>query len=190
VRPPLALVCLLAAAALPGCGADRAELPADALAKDAPRQVRRFPAAGIEITLPRVTPAVTRKAPGVFRAPLGEAYLAAFAYRRAEQLPRNSAELQAARRRLVAEVHRRDKRFRLIRSRATRVAGARAVELVGDQRIAHGDFRTRSVHVFKGSAEYVIDMLAPVTRYRSVDATFFSPALASLKLTGSVKRGG
>ena len=36
--------------------------------------------------------------------------------------------------------------------------GARAVELVGDQRLSKGRLRTRSLHVYKGKAEYVIEM--------------------------------
>jgi hypothetical protein len=111
-----------------------------------------------------------------------------FAYRRREQIPRSGAELGVARRRLVAQVHRRNLRFRLIRSRPTRVAGARAIQLVGDQTISRARLRTRSVHVFKGHGEYVLDMLAPVHQFPSANRNFFSPAVRSVRITGRVKR--
>jgi hypothetical protein len=124
----------------------------------------------------------------VFRSSLGESFIAGFAYRRAEQLPRNGQELEAARRRLVQQIEKRDRHFRLVRSRPTRAAGARAVEVVGDQRIAHGRFRTRSLHVYKGRGEYVVDMLAPAAEFARVNRTFFEPALRSLRLTGQIER--
>ena len=117
--------------------------------------------------------------------------MAGFAwFRRKEQLPRNARELQAARRRLVRQIRRRDRRFRVIRSRVTRAGGARGVEVVGDQRIARGTFRTRTLHLFKGNGEYVLDMLAPVGRFAGLNRTFFSPAVRSLKVTGKVERKG
>jgi hypothetical protein len=190
VRARTLAACLAAvlAATLAACGAERSGPPAATASKDTPQKRHRFGSAGIEITLPDTVLASRRNAPGVLRAPLGQAYIAAFAYRRAEQLPRSTRELQAARRRLVREIRRRDRRFRLIRSRATRVDGARAVEVVGDQRIAHGDFRTRSLHVYKGRGEYVLDMLAPAAEFARVNRTFFTPALRSVRLSGKIER--
>jgi hypothetical protein len=187
-RPTTACVAALLAVSIAACGAERAELPSATVAKDTPHKRQRFGSAGIAITLPDNALAARRKPPAVFRASLGQAYIAAFAYRRAEQLPRNARELQAARRRLVGEIHRRDRRFKLIRSRPTRVAGARAVEVVGDQRIARGRFRTRSLHAYKGSGEYVLDLLAPVADFDRVSRTFFDPAIRSLRLSGSIAR--
>jgi hypothetical protein len=187
VRPAL-LTILALACALAGCGADRNDSPSTTVGEDAPRKRFDFPRAGLEIELPRAAFLERRRAPGLFRASVGQSFIGAFAYRRAEQLPRNARELQAARRRLVREVRRRDKRFELRRSRTTRAAGARAVELIGDQRIAGGVFRTRSLHVYEGRAEYVLDMLAPVRDFRSMNRTFFSPAVSSLKVTGKVER--
>ena len=154
-----------------------------------PRQHFSFPLVGLRIDLPKAAPAGRRPAPGVFRSTLGESFIAAFAYRRAEQLPRNRGELDAARRRLVGQIKKRDPRFRLVRSRATTVAGAKAVEVVGDQRIADVDLRTRSLHVYKGNGEYVLDMLAPVRQYAGMDRTYFTPAVRSLRLTGKIARG-
>jgi hypothetical protein len=189
-RPAVAVLASFAACALAACGAERHALPAATVTPDAPRQQFRYPAVGLSIELPRAAPPDRRKAPGVFRAPLGESFIAAYAYRRREQLPRNAGELQAARRRLVAQIRKRNSRFRVVRSSATRAAGARAVEVVGEQRIAGGTFRTRSLHVYKGQGEYVLDMLAPVADFRGMDRTFFSPAVRSLAVSGKVERRG
>ncbi len=94
----------------------------------------------------------------MFRAGLGEPFVSAFAYRRAEQVPRNARELAAARRRLVRVTEGRDSGYRLIRSRATEVDGARAVELLGEQTLGRTRLRIRSLHVYRGRAEYVIEI--------------------------------
>jgi hypothetical protein len=189
-RPAALLLASLAACALVACGTERPALPAATVSPDAPRKQFRYPAVGLTIELPRAAPSGSSKPPGVFRDSLGQSFIAAYAYRRREQLPRTARELQAARRRLVGQIRKRDGRFRLIRSRATTVAGARAVEVVGDQRIGGGTFRTRSLHVYKGQGEYVLDMLAPVTDFPGMDRTFFSPAVRSLTLSGKVERRG
>jgi hypothetical protein len=188
---PLAVACAaLAACLLAACGAERQGAPAATVAVGSPREHYADRSVGLEIDLPDVAPANRRRPPGVFRSSLGQSFIAAFAYRRAEQLPRNRRELDAARRRLVRQIQKRDRRFRLVRSRDTRVAGAGAVEIVGDQRIGGGTFRTRSLHLYKGSGEYVLDMLAPVPDFNGMNRTYFTPALDSLKVTGKVERRG
>jgi hypothetical protein len=189
-RPAAALLASLAACALAACGAERHALPAATVTPDAPRKQFRFPAVGLSIELPTEAAPAFRRPPGVFRASLGQSFIAAYAYHRREQLPRNTGELHAAGSRLVAQIRKRGSRFRLVRSSATRAAGARAVEVVGDQRIAGGTFRTRSLHVYKGDGEYVLDMLAPVSDFPGMDRTFFSPAVRSLAVSGRVERRG
>jgi hypothetical protein len=188
---PLVLACsALAACSLAACGAERHEPRPIQVGVDSPRKHFRYSSVGLDIDLPAVAPGDRRRPPAVFRSSLGESFIAAFAYRRAEQLPRDARELDAARHRLVAQIKKRDRRFRVIRSRSTRAAGARAVEVVGDQRIAGGTQRTRSLHVYKGSGEYVLDMLAPVRDFAGMDRTYFSPAVRSLKVSGKVTGRG
>jgi hypothetical protein len=189
-RPAAAFLTVAAACSLAACGAERHTLPAETVARDAPHNQFRFPSVGLRIELPRVASPDGRKAPGVFRASLGQSFIAAYAYRRREQLPRNARELEAARRRLVSQIRKRDSRFRLVGSRATRAGGAPAVEVVGDQRIAGGTFRTRSLHAYRGQGEYVLDMLAPLHDFPEMDRSFFSPAVRSLEVTGKVERRG
>jgi hypothetical protein len=189
-RSAVAVLACLAACTLAACGTERRALPAATVRADAPRKQFRYPAVGLGIELPEVVPTERRKAPGVFRASLGQSFIAGYAYRRREQLPRNARELQAARRRLVAQIRTRDRGFRLVRARATRVVGAPAVEVVGEQRIAGGTFRTRSLHVYTGQGEYVLDMLAPVADFGGMDRTLFSPAVRSLAVSGKVESRG
>ena len=145
-----------------------------------------YPRVGLSLALPRTIAPERRRSPGVFRAAVGQSFVAAFAYRRSEQLPRTRPELEAARRRLVREVERRSRSFRLVSSRRTRAAGAPALEVVGDQTIARSRLRTRSLHLFKGRGEYVIDMLAPVSEFQASNRNYFTPAVRSLRVTGRI----
>ena len=65
-----------------------------------------------------------------------------------------------------------------------RVAGAPAIELVGEQSIEKRLLRTRSVHVFRAGTEYVIEALAPPASFGRVDAQVLGPLLDSLSLKG------
>jgi hypothetical protein len=182
--PVLALVALLAA----GCGAERATLPSFGPPKDPRFERVRYRSAGLSMELPVGMIKQQRRLPDVFRATRADWYIAAFAYRRKEQLPRNRAELQTARRRLVRQVRKRDQRFRLHSSRIMRVGGARAIELVGDQRISGALLRTRSLHVFRRSAEYVVEMSAPAREFGELDKALFGRVSASVRVTGRVRR--
>ena len=178
-----ALCCVLAA-----CGAERQQPPSPEPRPNEPTRTAKYPRAGLELELPERAVVQDRRAPAVFRASLGQAFVAAFAYRRREQLPRGGSELQTAMRRLVREVRRRDPRFRLIRSRTTRVDGAPAIELVGDQTLSRTRLRTRSLHAFRGRGEYVVEMLAPPARFEGAEAGFFDPLVRSLQLSGRIRR--
>jgi hypothetical protein len=155
-----------------------------------PTKRLRYPAAGLQLAVPERALVERSRRPGVFRATFGRWVVAGFAYRRREQLPRRRSQLEAARRRLVREVRRRDREFRLVRSRRVRVDGAPAVELLGDQTLSRARFRTRSLHVFRGAGEYVIEMLAPVRRFRGTERAVFGPLVRSLELSGRIRGPG
>jgi hypothetical protein len=188
LRPAALAACAALACALGACGAERASKPKTTVEPGEPAHRILYRSAGLSVSVPADATVERRRYPGVFRVSVGEAFIAAFAYRRREQIPRRGAELRAARRRLVAQVHRRSRRFRLIRSRVTRAAKAPAIELLGDQTISRSRLRTRSLHVFKGRGEYVIDMLSPVQRFRADNRAFFAPTIRSLRVTGRIKR--
>jgi len=185
---PFAILFLLPALALASCGNERAEAPASRVAGNDPVKPLKFPRYGVEVSVP-TTASVQRTArPGVFRLFLGQPLVSMFAYRRKEEIPRRRKDLQVARRRLIKEVERRDPDYELGSSRLTELAGAKAIELVGDQTISRGRLRTRSVHVYKRDAEYVIELLAPPTEYERTSREVFEPLLDSLKLSGKVQK--
>jgi hypothetical protein len=186
-RPALVAACAVLGCGFGACGAERARRPKTAVEPGDRFHRISYPRAGLSLSLPVEASVERRRYPDVLRASVGESFIAVFAYRRREQIPRTAGELGAARRRLVAQVHRRNRRFRLIRSRVTRAARAPAIELLGDQSISRSRLRTRSLHVYKGRGEYVIDMLAPVGRFRATNQGFFSSTARSLRVTGRIK---
>ena len=126
--------------------------------------------------------------PAVFRANLAEPFVSAYAYRRAEQLPRNARELRDARRRLVRTTRGRDDGYRLERSRTTEVDGARAIELLGEQTLGRTRLRIRSLHVYRGNGEYVIEVAAPRRSFARFDRAVTPLIEQSLDVTGRVRR--
>jgi hypothetical protein len=185
VRRRLTALSLVCAAV--GCGAERQAPPDPDAALRSKLERRDFPEAGLSIALPRQIPIGPVEPPQVFRAGLGDWFMSAFAYPRTEQLPRGRAELAAARRRLIAEVRRRDPRWRLVSSRLTKADGAPAIELVGDQTLARARVRTRSLHVYRGDGEYVLELAAGIGRFRSLDDSTFKPIARSLRVTGEIE---
>jgi hypothetical protein len=180
---------LLVAWAVAACGAERAALPNPRAEPSKETRRLEFPRAGLSVALSKDVFTARRRSPGVFRASAGAWSVAAFAYRRREQLPRDRQELETARRRLLREARRRDRSYRPIRSRASRVAGAPAIDLVGDQVLSRSRVRIRSVHVFKGRAEYVLELLTPAAEFARANRTLFVRALRSLRVTGELRTG-
>ena len=58
------------------------------------------------------------------------------------------------------------------------------MEIVGHGRIAGHKVRTKSVHVYKGAAEYVIDAYAGPRLFRRAETEAFDPLLATIRLAG------
>jgi hypothetical protein len=183
IAAPLLLLTLAA-----GCGNEAGTVPEVRVQPDTPRRTLEFPAAGMTVEIPRGGAMLARRnAPGVFRVSLGEPFISAFAYRRKERIPKRKGEVRAAKRRLEKLVEKRDPDFRLRSSRITEVDGAPAVELVGDQTLSRGRLRTRSVHVYKGRAEYVIELLAPVDEFERNETGALEPLLDSIELSGKIE---
>jgi hypothetical protein len=68
----------------------------------------------------------------------------------------------------------------------TEVAGAPAIDVEGEQTLSRRDLRTRSVHVFTGDVEYVIEAIAPPEDYDLVERRVMDTLLDSLELEGEV----
>ena len=183
---PFTLAAAVAVAA--GCGNERQESGSlfDAKTRTV-TQALSYPDAGLKVSVPKELDVKDATAPGLFRASLNASFIAGFAYRRKEQIPRTPGEMMEARRRLVAAARRRDKTFHLRRSRVVKVGGVPGVELYGDQTIFKGRLRIRSLHVYKGNGEYVVELVAPVAAFGKLDRASFPGIRRSLKVTGKVK---
>jgi hypothetical protein len=58
--------------------------------------------------------------------------------------------------------------------------------VTGTQSLSGGRLDTRSVHLFKGSAEYVFELIAARKDFAKADRAVFSPMLKTVRLTGRV----
>jgi hypothetical protein len=182
LRPPaLIAACALAAS---GCGNERSK-PTDIFTPLSPSGTRevRFQAVGMSFAAPANWELDRRSRPAVFVLASGRAVVSGWAYRRREPLPRGGRELDQASERLVREARERDPGFALAKRRTLRVDGAPAIELVGEQSIRSRRLVTRSVHVFRGRTEYVLEALAPPKDFARVDSGVMRPLLGSLRLT-------
>jgi hypothetical protein len=191
VRPPLILLAASVAGVLPVAGCSESDPPVPTGPQRAVKQTRayEFERAGMTLRLPaNIEVTRQRRLPAVFRGYLQQPFVSGYAYRRAEQLPRNERELQDARRRLVSTTQGRDRTYELTRSRATEIGGNRAVELLGEQVLGRTRLRIRSMHVYRGSAEYVIEVGAPRRQFARFDRAVTPVVKRSLKVTGRVAR--
>ncbi len=187
MRARLILLCLLCAG-LAGCGNDRPPVVASAPPPSGHTREFRSDRAGLKVSLPANLNVAQSRAPAVFQATLGEPFVACFAYARREQLPRDAKELDAARLRLARATRSRDAGYHLTASRAIEVNGARAVELTGEQTLARRRVTIRSLHVFKGDAEYVIEIVAPSAGFARFDRGVTPVMKRTLQVTGRVRR--
>ncbi len=189
--PRSILVAALVAGVLPlaGCSDSRPPVATGQLTPSSKARTYDFPRAGLKLDLPR-NMQVNRlpRLPAVFRAGLAQPFVSAYAYRRSEQVPRNARELRAARRRLVRTTRGRDRGYRLERSRTAKVDGARAIELLGEQTLGRTRLRIRSVHVYRGGAEYVIEVAAPRRQFARFDAAVWPLISRTLDVSGRVAR--
>jgi hypothetical protein len=121
--------------------------------------------------------------PKVAQLSSGTAVATVFAYPRTD-LPEDRAGAEASRGRLIASLKERDPSFDVEASRIRKVDGAVAVEIDGTGRIAGQRVRTKSIHVYKGAAEYVIDAYAKPETFKDADTEAFEPMLATIRLGG------
>jgi hypothetical protein len=122
-------------------------------------------------------------APEVAQISSGSAVATIWAYARTD-LSQSLAGAEAARSRLLASLHRRAPGFVVESSRVRKIDGASAVEIVGHGKIAGRPVKSQSVHVYKGTAEYVIDAYARPKLFHQAKVEAFDPMLATLRVGG------
>ena len=184
-RPALPLV--LCVALLAACGEEPDDPPAVFKVKPPRGSVAaEFPQAGMSFEHPRNWRLRRGEAPAVFELVSGEAIVAGWAYPREESLPETDAQLEGAKDRLREAIEERDPDYRFRRVLIDEVAGAPAIVISGAQVVSRRALRTRSVHVFEGEVEYVIESIAPSPDHALVERGVMEPLLDSLELTGEV----
>jgi hypothetical protein len=177
-----ALAALLIAAA--GCGNERNQ-PTGLRQLGEQVSLVNFSAPGGDVSFGRPSTWIVTSGtlPKVAQISSGSAVATVFAYPRGD-LPQDPAEAEASRKRLVASLREREPSFEVESSRVREVGGSLAVQIVGRGRIAGEPVRTKSVHVYKGTAEYVIDAYARPKFFRRAETEAFNPLLATIRLGG------
>jgi hypothetical protein len=141
------------------------------------------PTGDVSFGRPSTWSATAGNLPEVAQISSGSAVATVYAYPRTDLNP-SLAGVEASRRRLLASLRARAPSFEVLSSRLRRVDGAEAVEIVGRGRIAGHAVMTKSVHVYKGAAEYVIDAYARPRFFPQADTEAFDPLLATIRLRG------
>ena len=186
----LALLLVAGAVLLAACGKEQEPAPRVFEVKP-PRgeRITEFPQAGMTITRPRNWSLRRREEPGVFELLSGEAIVTGWAYLREEPLPETAEQLEAAKDRLIEEIEERDPEFELRSAVTGEVAGSSAIEVEGEQVVSKRRLATRSVHIFEGKVEYVVEAIAPPDDYALVERRVLEPLLRSLELEGETREG-
>ena len=141
------------------------------------------PGGDVSFGRPSTWSVTTGTLPKVAQISSGSAVATVYAYPRTD-LPQDSAGAQASRERLIASLRDREPSFEVDSSRVRKVGDSVAVEIVGRGRIAGHPVQTKSVHVYKGTAEYVIDAYARPKFFRQAETEAFNPLLATIRLGG------
>jgi hypothetical protein len=169
---------------LAGCGNSRTAPPDLSVALPPAGFTRAsFPSTGLSLRTPANWEVQPGSPPLVVAVRSGLASVAVWRYPRTQTLPRSSADLRRALRRLVAAVRARDATFRLASAGVVAVAHRGAIQLRGLETIDGQRREVRSTHVYAHGAEVVIDAYAPPSQFRRVDRQVFHPLLRGLKVS-------
>ena len=183
MTPSRALVAVLATLAAAGCGRDRLATPDPARPfSNGQKATLEFPEAGVTFRAPADWQFATGASPLVASTASGSATIAVWRYLRSEELPREDAALDDAQANLLSASRGRDPSFKETSTRRTKIDGAPAIQVVGDETVAGRPRRVRSTHVFAKGAEFVIDQYAAPDVFEAADRLVFLPLLRSLKI--------
>lgn len=166
-----------------GCGNERSPAP-DLATPKAPRGSVPgvFNAAGLRFRAPGNWDLRGGQAPLVAMLTSGDAAVAVWRYPRTEPLPSGDAQLERARRALLAAARARDRTLKVRRSRTLTLGRIPAVQLLARETIGGRPREVRSTHLYAHGAEIVVDAFAPTASFARVDRAVFLPVLASLQV--------
>ncbi len=167
-----------------GCGNDPVPVPS-LHATASPDGIKSFALPGGDVTFsyPANWALIAREPPGVATVASGGAQVTVWAYRTVS-LVTNPATAAKALARLVASLKRRDPGFVVTKTDVTTVFQAPAVEIDGRSKIGGRPVAVRSVHIYSGVGEYVVDAFADPAVFDRADREVFQPLLVSLKVYG------
>jgi hypothetical protein len=184
-RRPLGwLAVSVAALSWAGCGNER-NRPLGLAQLGPPVSLVNFtvPSGDVSFGRPSTWTVTAGTSPEVAQISSGGAVATIFAYPRSD-LPLDRTGAETSRQKLLRSLRQRAPSFQVRDSRVIEVNGAPAVEIFGEGRIAGHRVKTRSVHVYKGAAEYVVDAYARPRYFRRADPEAFGPLLATIRLGG------
>jgi hypothetical protein len=164
-----------------GCGNERGTPPdLDALGQAG--ATKEFVSPGIvRFRYPETWFAAGATAPRYAQLSSGGAVASVYAYPRTD-LATDPASIEAARRRLIESLRRRDPGFLIESTKITQLDGSPAVEVRGRGTIAGEPVKTRSVHLYRSDVEWLIDAYARPAQFAEANRVAFAPMLASIKL--------
>jgi hypothetical protein len=179
----LAIAVLFAA-----CGNERSR-PSELAAMGRPTNFVSYssPSGDVSFGRPNTWTVGNGRLPEVAQISSGRAVAAVYSYPRTD-LPTDPAGVESSLRRLLASVHEREPGFEVERTRVFEVDDAPAVEIVGLGRTAGQPVKSRSVHIYKGAAEYVIDAYSARGEFRLANRIAFEPLIETVRLGGSPER--
>lgn len=169
-----------------GCGSEP-QRPPDVGTPGPPGELAALdlPQQGVKLVVPSAWKATPGVADGSLLATYtsGRATIAVWRYPRTEPLPRTKADLEATRDSLIAATKARDPQFSVSSSRILRGSSRRGVELIGTGTNSGFPRRVRSLHLFGGGSEVVLDQYTTPDAFGAVDGDVFRDVAASLRVT-------
>lgn len=173
---------------LAGCGNSRAPVLVNATTA-APKGFHRFQSlrAGAAFKVPANWTVGPGAGALIATISSGPATVALWRYPRSQPPPVGAATLARARASLVSAARQRDPTLELIRTSTGSMLGLSVIQLNAIERIGSQRRRVRSLHLFVGRSELVLEEYAPVADFHAIDHTVFSPLSHSLRLLPTAK---
>lgn len=175
-----------AALVVSGCGSDP-QRPPDVGTPGPPGALTALdlPQQGVKLQVPGAWKSEPAPAGGPLLATYtsGRATIAVWRYPRTEPLPKTKSDLEATRDSLVAAVKARDPQYTVNSTRILRGSSRRGVEIIGTGTNSGFPRRARSLHLFGGGAEVVLDQYTTPDFFAQIDGDVFRDVASSLRVT-------